>query len=164
MKSTGEVMGIDRTFAPALYKAMLAAGMLAPAGSGVLFSIADQDKDDAVPLVKQFHTAGYELYATPGTARLIRSLGLPIHAVGKLSEGDTAIVDLILAGRIGLVVNTITGGRPVLLDGFEIRRAAAETRIPCLTSLDTARALVGALTTTGDGYEVLPLADYRTIE
>ena len=159
MKSTGEVMGIDRSFEQALYKALLAAG-IDPRPGGLLLSIADRDKDAAVPLIKQFAAAGYRLIATPGTADLIASLGLPVRKVGKLSEGDSAIVDLIRAGAVHLVINTVTGGRPVLQDGFEIRRTAAESRIPCLTSLDTASALARSLTITEGQYEVLPLTDY----
>jgi carbamoyl-phosphate synthase large subunit len=159
MKSTGEVMGVDRAFAPALYKAMLAAG-INPTPGGLLLSIADRDKDAAVPIIKQLAGAGYRLIATPGTARLIASLGLPVRAVGKLSEGDTAITDLIAAGQVQLVINTVTGGRPVLQDGFEIRRAAVERRIPCFTSLDTASALAYSLTLAGGQFEVLPLAEY----
>ncbi|CAA9280589.1 MAG: Carbamoyl-phosphate synthase large chain [uncultured Chloroflexi bacterium] len=164
MKSTGEVMGVDRSFAPALYKAMLGAGINpgahARAEGELLLSIADRDKDDAVPLIKQFATAGYSLVATPGTAELIRSLGLPVREVGKLSHGDQAILELIRGGTLRLVINTVTGGRPVLQDGFEIRRAAAENRIPCLTSLDTARALAQSLTSGGQEYEVLPITEY----
>jgi carbamoyl-phosphate synthase large subunit len=161
MKSTGEVMGIDRSFAPALYKAMLAAG-ITPAPGGLLLSIADRDKDDAVPIIKQFAAAGYRLYATPGTARLIASLGLPVQAVGKLSDGDPAILNLIRGGEVQLVINTITGGRGPLQDGFEIRRAATERRIPCLTSLDTAGALAYSLTMADGQYDVAPITDYTT--
>ena len=159
MKSTGEVMGIDRTFAPALYKAMLAAG-INPTPGGLLLSIADRDKDAAVPVIKQFAAAGYSLIATPGTAALIASLGLPVRKVGKLSDGDSAITDLIREGQVHLVINTVTGGRPVLQDGFEIRRAAVESRIPCLTSLDTANALAASLTIADGQYEVLPITEY----
>jgi carbamoyl-phosphate synthase large subunit len=159
MKSTGEVMGVDRSFAPALYKAMLGAG-INPAPGGLLLSIADRDKDDAVPLIKQFAAAGYWLIATPGTAKLIRSLSLNVREVGKLSDGDPTILQLIPNGDVSLVINTVTGGRPVLQDGFEIRRAAAESRVPCFTSLDTASALAYSLTIGGEDYEVLPITDY----
>ena len=159
MKSTGEVMGVDRSFGPALYKAMLGAGVNLTPG-GLLLSIADRDKDDAIPLIRQFAAAGYTLIATPGTATLVRELGLPVREVGKLSGGDLSIVELIKAGEIHLVINTVTGGRPVLQDGFEIRRAAVESRIPCFTSLDTANALAHTLTIGGDQYEVLPITEY----
>jgi carbamoyl-phosphate synthase large subunit len=162
MKSTGEVMGVDRAFAPALYKAMLGAG-INPTPGGLLLSIADRDKDDAVPLIGQFASAGYTLYATPGTAKLVRELGLKVEEVGKISDGDTAILDLIRDGKLHLVINTVTGGRPVLQDGFDIRRAAVESRIPCFTSLDTARALAHSLTIGGDQYEVLPITEYAQI-
>ena len=100
------------------------------------------------------------LIATPGTAALIASLGLPVRQVGKLSDGDRTITQLIQGGQVQLVVNTVTGGRPVLQDGFEIRRAAVESRIPCLTSLDTASALANSLTIADGQYEVLPLTEY----
>ncbi len=103
---------------------------------------------------------GYSLIATPGTAALIASLGLPVRKVGKLSDGDSAITDLIREGQVHLVINTVTGGRPVLQDGFEIRRAAVESRIPCLTSLDTANALAASLTIADGQYEVLPITEY----
>ncbi|MGI8424876.1 MAG: carbamoyl-phosphate synthase large subunit [Chloroflexota bacterium] len=161
MKSTGEVMGVDRSFAAALYKAMLGAG-INPVPGGLLLSIADRDKDDVVPLIRQFAAAGYRLIATPGTAKLVRELGLEVREVGKLSEGNVEILDLIRNGDVQLVINTVTGGRPVLQDGFEIRRAAVESRIPCLTSLDTARALAQS-TMGGDRYEVLPITEYAQV-
>ena len=165
MKSTGEVMGIDHTFAPALYKAMVGAGVISMTPSkagtpGLLLSIADRDKDDAVPVIKQFATNGYRLFATAGTARLIRTLGLAVREVGKINDGDHTITELIRSGEVTLVVNTITGGKGVLQDGFEIRRVAVETRIPCLTSLDTASALASSLSLGANEYSVLPITEY----
>ena len=166
MKSTGEVMGIDRSFAPALFKAMVGAGVIpmTPIDKdhprGVLLSIADRDKDEAVPIVKQFAATGYRLFATAGTAHLIRTLGLPVREVGKIGEGDSTIVELIRTGEVGLVVNTVSGGRGVLMDGFDIRRAAVEARIPCLTSLDTAGALAVSIAHGGRDFEVLPITEY----
>ena len=166
MKSTGEVMGIDRTFAPALFKAMVGAGVIpmTPIDKdhprGVLLSVADRDKDEAVPVVKQFAASGYRLFATTGTARLIRTLGLPVREVGKIADGDRTIVELIRTGEVGLVVNTVSGGRGVLMDGFDIRRAAVEARIPCLTSLDTAAALAVSIAHGGADFEVLPITEY----
>jgi carbamoyl-phosphate synthase large subunit len=168
MKSTGEVMGIDRTFAPALFKAMVGAGVIPMTPTdkdhppGVLMSVADRDKDEAVPIIKQFAAAGYRLFGTAGTAHLIRTLGLPVRQVGKIAEGDRTIVELIRTGEVGLVVNTVSGGRGVLMDGFDIRRAAVEARIPCLTSLDTAGALAVSIAHGGSDFEVLPVTDYGT--
>jgi carbamoyl-phosphate synthase large subunit len=125
-------------------------------------SVADRDKDEAVPIIKQFAAAGYRLFGTAGTAHLIRTLGLPVRQVGKIAEGDRTIVELIRTGEVGLVVNTVSGGRGVLMDGFDIRRAAVEARIPCLTSLDTAGALAVSIAHGGSDFEVLPVTDYGT--
>ena len=161
MKSTGEVMGVDRTFAPALWKSLVAAG-LAPASSGsVLITVADKDKQEVVPIIEGFHWLGYELVATSGTAALIRSLGIDVREVGKLSEGDDEILRIVRSGRCAAVVNTPTLGRTVDRDGFLIRRAAVEARVPCLTSLDTALAVVAALRASAVSYSVAPLAEYR---
>jgi len=162
MKSTGEVMGIDRTFAPALWKSLIAAG-LAPASSGsVLITVADKDKQEVVQIVEGFHWLGYELVATSGTAALIRSLGIDVREVGKLSEGDDEILRIVRSGRCAAVVNTPTLGKTVDRDGFLIRRAAVEARVPCLTSLDTALAVVTALRASAVSYSVAPLAEYRS--
>jgi len=162
MKSTGEVMGIDYTFGAALAKALLAAGLMLPPQGAILFSIADRDKPEALPIIKKFPSLGYKLYATEGTATMIRSAGLPVKMISKkLSEGHPNIIDIINDGTINGVVNTITGGRIPLRDGFQIRRAAAEKRIPCFTSLDTARAAMTALVNGSQIYSAQPLPDYR---
>jgi carbamoyl-phosphate synthase large subunit len=161
MKSTGEVMGVDRTFAPALWKSLVAAG-LAPASSGsVLITVADKDKQEVIPIIEGFHWLGYELVATSGTAALIRSLGIDVREVGKLSEGDDEILRTVRSGLCAAVVNTPTLGKTVDRDGFLIRRAAVEARVPCLTSLDTALAVVTALRASALSYSVAPLAEYR---
>ena len=162
MKSTGEVMGVDSAFAPALRKAMMAAGVSLPPEGGVLLSIADRDKAEAEAIIRALGDAGYRLYATAGTAALVRRLGYDVTAVGKLTDGDQAIINLIRAGRANLVVNTVTGGRPALQDGFEIRRAAAEHQVPCLTSLDTVGALLESMAGGSDEYSVRSLPAYRT--
>ena len=163
MKSTGEVMGIDHDFRPAVAKALMAAGLaLSPRGS-ILLSIADRHKAEAVPMVKGLAGAGCRLYATEGTAAMIRGLGIPVVAVPKrLSEGHPNVVDVIVDGTVDAVVNTVTGDREVLQDGFHIRRAAVDRRIPCFTSLDTARAAVESLADGADSYSVKPLGQYLT--
>ena len=164
MKSTGEVMGVDHTFAPALWKSLVAAG-LAPMPSGeVLITVADKDKEEVVPIIEGFHWLGYELVATRGTAALIRSLGVDVREIGKLSEGTEEILKVIRSGRCAAVVNTPTLGKTVDRDGFLIRRAAVEARVPCLTSLDTALAVVAALRASAVAYDVAPLAEYRSPE
>ncbi len=164
MKSTGEVMGIDRTFAPALWKSLVAAG-LAPARSGkILVTVADKDKPEVVPIIEGFHWLGYDLIATSGTAALIRSLGIDVAEIKKLAEGSQDILKLIRSGECAAVVNTPTLGKTVDRDGFLIRRAAVEARVPCLTSLDTALAVVTALRASAVTTNVAPLAEYRALE
>ena len=162
MKSTGEVMGIDYTFDAALAKALQAAGlMLLPQGA-ILFSIADRDKPEALPIIRKLSSIGYKLYATEGTAAMIEATGLPVKMISKkINEGHPNVIDVISGGTVNVVLNTVTGGRIPLRDGFEIRRAAAEKRIPCFTSLDTARATVEALVSGSQTYSVQPLPDYR---
>ena len=162
MKSTGEVMGIDYTFDAALAKAVLAAGLAILPQSGILLSIADRDKAEALPIIRKLAAAGNKLYATEGTAAMIQSAGMPVKMTSKkLSEGHPNIIDIINDGTISGVVNTTTGGHVPFRDGFYIRRAAAEKRIPCFTSLDTIRAAVEALSRVVQTYTVQPLPDYR---
>jgi len=162
MKSTGEVMGIDFTFEAALAKSLEAAGLMLPREGTMLFSIADRDKAEALPIIKQFAKLGYRLYATEGTAAMIQAAGPVVTMISKkLDEGHPNIVDIIKNGTISGVINTITGGRIPLRDGFQIRRAAAEKRIPCFTSLDTARAVASALSGRGPAVSARPLPEYR---
>jgi carbamoyl-phosphate synthase large subunit len=162
MKSTGEVMGIDYTFDAALAKALLAAGLMLPPQGGILLSIADRDKPEALPVIRKLHEVGYKLYATEGTAALIEVLGMPVTMITKkLSEGHPNVVDVISSGTVDGVLNTVTGGGSALRDGFYIRRAAAEKRIPCFTWLDTARAAVETLVNGGQTYSAQPLPAYR---
>ncbi|TME69089.1 MAG: carbamoyl-phosphate synthase large subunit [Chloroflexi bacterium] len=164
MKSTGEVMGIDRSFAPALWKSLVAAG-LAPARSGkILVTVADKDKPEVVPIIEGFHWLGYDLVATSGTAGLIRSLGIDVTEIKKLAEGSQDILKLIRSGECAAVINTPTLGKTVDRDGFLIRRAAVEARVPCLTSLDTALAVVTALRASAVTTNVATLAEYRALE
>ena len=146
MKSTGEVMGIDHDFPNALSKALMAAALKLEQGMGVLLSVADQNKAEAVTLVRQLLRAGCRLYATEGTAAMIEAMGMPVTMITKrIGEGYPNVVDVINDGTVGAVVNTLSGDTSVLRDGFFIRRAAVEQRIPCFTSLDTARAAVESL-------------------
>ncbi|MFH0847220.1 MAG: carbamoyl-phosphate synthase large subunit [Chloroflexota bacterium] len=162
MKSTGEVMGIDHTFDAALAKALIAAGLMLPEKGAILFTIADRDKPEALPLIRKFHEAGCRIYATEGTATMIEAAGIPVNMISKkLGEGHPNIIDLIDNGTINGVVNTITGGSVPLRDGFEVRRAAVERRIPCFTSLDTANAAVEILLKGAQTYNIKPLPDYR---
>ena len=161
MKSTGEVMGIDHTFEAALAKALTAADLTLKAEGTVLLSIADRDKAEAVTLIRELAEAGQVLYATDGTAAMIRAMGLRVDMVPhKLGEGHPNVVDVIEDGQVNAIVNTISQHSLVLRDGFEIRRSAAERRIPCFTSLDTARAAVESLLMGATSYSVRPLSAY----
>ncbi len=156
MKSTGEAMGIAEDLPTAQYKAFLSTMQELPPEGAALCSIADADKDEALPILRGLHALGLKLYATAGTATLLQRSGIPATVVQKLRDGHPNVVDVIQSGQVHLVVNTVSGipvlasegqgGGPVpLRDGYEIRRASVERRIPCLTSLDTAAALVQAL-------------------
>ena len=164
MKSTGEVMGIDTTFNGALAKALMASSLMLPDKGSMLFSIADRDKAEALPIIRNFHDAGFKLYATEGTSELLRNADLPVSMITKkLDEGHPNVIDIIHDGTVNGVINTITGGRVSLRDGFHIRRAATERRIPCFTSLDTARAVAEVLVNGQYNYNVLSLPEYRNL-
>ncbi len=165
MKSTGEVMGIDYTFNAALVKALQAAGLMLPSQGAILLSIADRDKPEALSIIRKLSSIGYKLYATEGTASMIEVAGLPVTKITKkLGEGHPNVIDVIINGTVDGVINTITGGRVPLRDGFDIRRAAVEKRIPCYTSLDTAKAAVEALVSREQIFSIQPLPEYREKE
>ena len=128
----------------------------------MLVSIADRDKEEAAGVIRDLAELGYGLLATEGTARFIgERLGLDATPVSKIRAGSPNVEEYIRAGRTVLVINTLTGGREALMDGHYMRRAAAETRTPCLTSLDTARALVTALRDAQGTFEVRCIDEYR---
>ena len=161
MKSTGEVMGLDRDFSSALAKALLAADISLKPGTGILLSIADQSKAESLPLIRQLLQAGCQLYATEGTAAMIEATGMPVTTVTKrIGEGHPDVVDVVTDGTVQAVVNTLSGDTSVLRDGFYIRRAAVERRIPCFTSLDTARAAVESLLAEDGNYSIQTMAEY----
>ncbi|QRF23790.1 carbamoyl-phosphate synthase large subunit [Alicyclobacillus sp. TC] len=147
MKSTGEVMGREATYAKALYKGMLATGMQIPDHGTILATIADKDKEEAYPLLKRFSLLGFHLAATEGTARYLKENGLSVRVVNKLAQGTPNLANDIQEGKIQLVFNTLTRGLKPERDGFRIRRTAVEHGVPCLTSLDTVRALLEVLET-----------------
>ena len=162
MKSTGEVMGVDRDFRPALVKSLMAAGMMLPPKGSILLSIADRHKADAAPLVRDLRTAGYKLYATEGTAAMIEGMGIPVTLITKYLSGEHPnCVDVVADGTVDAVVNTVTGDCATLQDGFQIRRAAVERRIPVFTSLDTARAAAESLVNGEGDFAVRPIHEYR---
>jgi carbamoyl-phosphate synthase large subunit len=173
MKSTGEVMGIDHQLAPAMFKAFLASLDRLPRHGSALCTIADADKAEALPIVARLVEMGFSVHATSGTARALRDAGISVREVHKIGRGSPTVLDVIDDGAIDLVINTISNEPPpeadgaragdaVIRDGFEIRRAAVERRIPCLTSLDTAAALVESLNLLGLGgaHDVATLGEY----
>ena len=162
MKSTGEVMGVDYTVPCALYKGLIAAGCSVPRSGSVLITIADRDKVEALPLVEDLSRLGLAFYATRGTAGFLRERGLTVKDVNKIEEGSPHVVDLIREGQVNFVINTYSGGQGLLRDGFQIRREAVEHGIPCLTSLDTARALQEVISFLQSGREssLIPLDEY----
>ena len=145
MKSTGEVMGIDRDFSSALYKALIAGGFRVPGGGRILVTIADADKQEALPYLRELADLGYRLYATQGTLAMLSAQGIPATPVYKLRDRRPHLVDLIHQGQFDLVINTITVGGDQEREGFLIRRAAVEQGILCFTSLDTVQAAIEAL-------------------
>ena len=150
MKSTGEAIGIGRTLSEALRKAFAASGVHVKRGGAVLLTIADVDKPEIFPIVSRLVELGCRLVATEGTAKALQRAGFSPRVVAKIGDAGPTVLDVITNGEVDLVINTMSNiytdsaeaGGPVFKDGFEIRRAAVERRIPCLTSLDTAVALV----------------------
>jgi carbamoyl-phosphate synthase large subunit len=161
MKSTGEVMGVDRTLEAALRKAFQAAGLGVRSGGGALLTIADVDKPEIFPIVSRLAQLRYRLFATAGTAATLRRAGFSPQLVGKIGEPGPTVLDLITEGEVDLVINTMSGLNGQVKDGFEIRRAAVERRIPCLTSLDTAAALVESAMRADDGIRVRTITEWR---
>ncbi|MBP2240064.1 carbamoyl-phosphate synthase large subunit [Cytobacillus eiseniae] len=142
MKSTGEVMGKDTTLEKALYKGLVASGMkIHPFGS-VLMTVADKDKEESLQLAKRFASIGYRLMATSGTAQLLQAAGVSVDVVDKIGSDGPNLLDVIRNGKAQIVINTLTKGKQPERDGFRIRREAVENGVPCLTSLDTADAIL----------------------
>jgi carbamoyl-phosphate synthase large subunit len=162
MKSTGEIMGIDPEYSKAVYKAMVAAGVEVPQGGALIATIADRDKEEAGELIRELAGLGFRVYATRGTHKYLEKIGVPSTPVAKISEGSPNIVDLVRSGEIHLVLNTLSPERNPEREGARIRRASVEHSIPCLTSLDTARALLFALTSRRRIEELgaLPIQEY----
>ena len=162
MKSTGECLGIGKTFNEALYKAFLGAGVNLPKYKQVIMTVKNADKLEAVEVGRRFEKLGYKIYATRSTARVLNENGVHAIKVNKLDQESPTILDLILEHKIDLVIDTPTNGRDKTRDGFLIRRHAIETGVTCLTSLDTANALLTSLETE-DGTD-LSLIDIATID
>lgn len=148
MKSTGECLGIAKTFNEALYKAFLGAGIRLPKYKNMIMTVRDEDKEEAVELAKRFEALGYRIYATKGTARALLEADVSVRLTRKLEQESPNILDLILGHKIDLVIDTPSQGVEHSRDGFVIRRNAIETGVNVLTAIDTARALVTSLENT----------------
>lgn len=162
MKSTGEIMGMDSDYPHALYKAMVASGIDVPTGGSLIATIADSDKAESVPILRGFTELGFRIFATAGTARYLQENQIPAETVLKLHEGEGNIEDLIRSGKISLLINTLSSDRRIEREATRIRRASVEAGVPCLTSLDTARALLLSLSTRaqGDAFALATVDEY----
>lgn len=164
MKSTGEVMGIDKEFPKALYKAFVAAGYNVPLGGKLLITVADKDKPDVLPIVRGFAELGFQLFATKGTAGFLEQHGIKCEVVRKIEEGEPNLLNLLTRKQVHLVINTPSASRLSQRDDLIIRRTAVEHGIPCITSLDTAKALLISLQSVAETREidVVALHDIHT--
>ena len=149
MKSTGECLGVARSFHEALYKAFLGAGICLPKHKKLVFTVRDQDQQEAVPIAEAFAQLGYQIYATRGTAQTFLQAGIPVRTINKLEQPSPNLMDLILEHELDLIIDIPSQGAEHAGDGFLIRRNAIETGVHVLTSLDTARALAESLRRAG---------------
>lgn len=145
MKSTGEVLGIAKSFNQALYKGLIAAGYKIKQNGGVLLSVRDQDKEEVADIAVRLEKLGFRLYGTKGTASYYNQKGLHVEAVNKISEGGYTVLDLLESGNIDYVISTSAKGRQPAREGVRIRRKAVERSIACLTAIDTAKVLVDCI-------------------
>ena len=148
MTSTGECLGIAKTFNEALYKAFLGAGVDLPKYKQMIITVKDADKGEAIEIGRRFEKLGYTIYATRSTANALKEAGVSARKVNKIHQESPTVMDLLLGHKIDLVIDTPTQGRDKSRDGFLIRRTAIETGVNCLTSLDTANALLTSLENT----------------
>ena len=158
MKSTGECLGIARTFNEALYKAFLGAGIDLPRHKQMIITVKDADKGEAIEIGRRFEALGYTIYATRSTADALKEAGVKARQVNKISQESPTVMDLILGHKIDLVIDTPTQGRDKTRDGFLIRRTAIETGVNCITAMDTARALVNSLENANDTLSLIDVA------
>ena len=163
MKSTGECLGIAKSFNEALYKAFLGAGIQLPKHKQMIITVKDADKPEAVGVAKRFEALGYRIYATRSTAKYLQEHGVNALRVNKISQESPNVMDLILGHKIDLVIDTPTQGRDKSRDGFLIRRNAIETGVHCLTSMDTANALALSLETASDKLTMIDIAKVKNM-
>jgi len=141
MKSTGEVMGVGKTFGEAFVKSQMGAGVKLPTEGKIFLSVKNADKVRAVVVAKELVAMGYTLCATRGTAAALEAAGLSVQAINKVTEGRPHVVDMIKNGEICLVINTVDEKRQAVQDSYSIRRSALQGRIPQYTTLAGARAV-----------------------
>ena len=144
MKSTGEVMGRDLTLEKALYKGLTASGMEVKDYGTALITVSDKDKQEMVKIAQRLNQIGYKIIATAGTAKVLAEHDIKVETVGKIG-GEDDLLHKIQEGDVQIVINTMTKGKTIERDGFQIRRTSVENGIPCLTSLDTANALTNVI-------------------
>lgn len=150
MKSTGEILGIDRTFETALYKALVASGITFKGDGDVFITVRDEDKPKAVEIAREMHKSGRRIVATKGTAVELEKAGIPCQIVNRISQGSPHTLDLVLGGSVSLMINSPSSDKEAEAEAARIRRACIETGIPCVTSIDTAGAIMRALAVFAD--------------
>ncbi|MCI8528428.1 MAG: carbamoyl-phosphate synthase large subunit [Lachnospiraceae bacterium] len=158
MKSTGECLGIAKTFHEALYKAFMGAGVNLPRNKNIIITVKDADKGEAIKIGRRFEKLGYTIYATRSTAAALNEAGVKARKVNKISQESPTVMDLILGHKIDLVIDTPTQGRDKSRDGFLIRRTAIETGVHCITAMDTAKALVTSLENASSDLTLVDIA------
>ncbi len=164
MKSTGECLGIAKTFDEALYKAFLGAGIVLPKHKQMIITVKDADKPEAVDVAKRFAALGYKIYATRSTAKYLQEHGVDALWVNKITQESPNVMDLILGHKIDLVIDTPTQGHgDKNRDGFLIRRNAIETGVHCITAMDTANALATSLESATDKFTLVDIAKVKNI-
>ena len=164
MKSTGECLGIAKTFDEALYKAFLGAGIVLPKHKQMIITVKDADKPEAVGVAKRFAALGYKIYATRSTAKYLQEHGVDALWVNKITQESPNVMDLILGHKIDLVIDTPTQGHgDKTRDGFLIRRNAIETGVHCITAMDTANALATSLESATDEFTLVDIAKVKNI-
>ena len=164
MKSTGECLGIAKTFEEALYKAFLGAGIVLPKFKQMIITVKDADKPEAVGVAKRFEALGYTIYATRSTAKYLQEHGVNVRRVNKITQESPNVMDLILGHKIDLVIDTPTQGHgDKTRDGFLIRRNAIETGVYCITAMDTANALATSLESARDKFTLVDIAKVKNV-
>lgn len=163
MKSTGECLGIAKTFNEALYKAFAGAGIKLPKHKNMIITVKDSDKEEIIDIARRFKAQGYKIFSTSGTARVLNDNGIKALRVRKLEQESPNLLDLILGHEIDLIIDTPPQGADRSRDGFVIRRNAIETGVTVLTSLDTAAALVTSMENRAEDLTLIDIAQVKNV-